>query len=901
MVTSILQRISNLLLIRKGEQQQVLYFLILFFFVGAGMALGRGTSEALFFKRYGIEYLPIMYIITSILLSSISLLYAAFVDRLPSEKFYKILFVVLAILLFMTWVSTAYAVTELVYPAFFLIYEVASELLLIHCAVYMNQNLVQTQSKRLAPIILAGHQIGIISGGILLAAASSHLGVENMILLWIALLFMSYITISIWHADNGISPYFRAGNKRTSRVTQSVEQITQGVKLIKTSRLLQASSFSLFFMVISVYVLAYSVNTIYTDKFVTEESLSSFFGILTAVTGALTLLIQLLFTNRLIRAQGIKRVNYIFPLTSICSFLTLLFSYAFPSAIMASFNKETLMPAFAIPVRNIFHTALPSQLQGRAQAVSVIIVIPLGLALAGVFLVFARDVEDAFYYLITGLLCSIAYLIFNNKMNRAYSQEILSNLRKCLFIPENNVKHLVNGNSDLIINELEQGLMSKEEDISLVYARVLIKNAPDRVQSLIPKRLSNASNSFKDQVIKLLQAAEVADLQDIVRNELGTGDAHLDATILRTLFYLRDPGQYNNISVLLENDDPRIKAAAIYGALHYPIPELADTAIEKWINMLDSVHVNYYIHAVELIVPEFNKHYLIPRLHNIIQQKLRHILKSGDITHIRIALKTLSTWPSGCYDDIEEIIINLSNSNDWRIRESCLNASHLLSERNRYRLQHDAIEDQHPNVRLSAVKLIAYSRHDDIAYIKDLLINRYSSSPKALQTMLEYLKNSGGDPKTMQAISIALARYALELDSAREYLKESNLEDTAGASLLLYALQERVKEMIDLSLFSIQSLDSDDNFAVIRAGLMSNDERQFSNACELLSLISNQELAELILTIFDAGGTINKSRHECIHFDSIDSLIKWLETRSDSWLKECTTYFSNTHNNQQHV
>ena len=146
-----LQRISNLLLIKNGEQQQVSYFIILFFFVGAGMALGRGASEALFFKRYGIEYLPLMYIITSVLLCSISLIYAAFVDRLPSEKFYKILFMVLAVLLLGNWYAASYSTTKLVYPAFFLLYEVASELLLIHCAVYMSQNLVQTQSKRLTP------------------------------------------------------------------------------------------------------------------------------------------------------------------------------------------------------------------------------------------------------------------------------------------------------------------------------------------------------------------------------------------------------------------------------------------------------------------------------------------------------------------------------------------------------------------------------------------------------------------------------------------------------------------------------------------------------------------------------------------------------------------------------
>ena len=53
-----MQRLTELLLIKHGERSQVFYFLILFFFIGTGMAIGRGASETLFFKRYGIEYLP---------------------------------------------------------------------------------------------------------------------------------------------------------------------------------------------------------------------------------------------------------------------------------------------------------------------------------------------------------------------------------------------------------------------------------------------------------------------------------------------------------------------------------------------------------------------------------------------------------------------------------------------------------------------------------------------------------------------------------------------------------------------------------------------------------------------------------------------------------------------------
>ena len=56
-------RLGSFLLIRQQEYRHVAYFFGLFFLIGGGMAMGRGTADALFFKRYGIEYLPVMYIV----------------------------------------------------------------------------------------------------------------------------------------------------------------------------------------------------------------------------------------------------------------------------------------------------------------------------------------------------------------------------------------------------------------------------------------------------------------------------------------------------------------------------------------------------------------------------------------------------------------------------------------------------------------------------------------------------------------------------------------------------------------------------------------------------------------------------------------------------------------------
>ncbi len=896
-----LQRISNLLLIKDGERKQIFYFLVLFFFVGAGMALGRGASEALFFKRYGIEYLPLMYIITGVLLCLISIIYAAYVDRLPAEKFYKILFVILAIALFGNWFAASYSTTQLVYPAFFLLYEVASELLLIHCVVYVNQNLVQTQSKRLTPIILAGHQIGVISGGVLLATVSPHLGVKNMMLLWMLLLSISYLIVRHWHKNNGVSPYFRAGRKGSSKLKQSITQLTQGVKLMKTSRLLRMSSFSLFFMVISVYILAFAVNNIYTEQFETEESLSAFFGILTAVTGTLALLIQLFITNRLIHKQGMRRVNYIFPLTSIFSYSFLLFSFALPTAIAASFNKETLMPAFAKPVQNIFSASLPAQLQGRAQAISVILVIPLGLACAGIFLLLVQNIENIHTFLIIGLASSIAYLIFNGEMNNAYAQEILSNLKKRLFIPDRHADHFLQGNQKGVIKSIEQGLMSDEDDISIVYAQVLSKSAPERAAKLIPQRMRSANNAVKDQMVKILQSTQSKSLGSSLIKELGKGDTQLDATILKALFHTRELEEKYRLSALLNHEEPRMKAAAIYGALHYPAPELIESAIAGWLILLKNDHANSYMPAVELLTAEFKALYLVPPLRSTVQQKLKQLLQGGDAHRIKLALEILSTWPANSFDEIRDTILALSTNEDWGIRNACTNASHLLSGSERKKLLSSSLEDQHPNVRSNAIKALVSSETNDIAYIKNLLTSKNRGSPRAVHTMLEYLMDAGADANTMQAISISLAQDARKLKLACLYLKEAGLEESREITLLMHVLEERVIDTTDLALFAIQTSDHEEDIAIIRAGLNSHDNRQFSNACELLSMITNKKLAVLLLPLFEESTSVKKTGHDNMPFDNINSLITWIHHQSDPWLIECTNYFSATLNSKAYV
>jgi len=84
-----LRRLTSFLLIKEQEQSEVLYFAVFFLLLGCGMALGPGTADALFFKRYGIEYLPIMYLLLAVLLLLLSTLTLPLLTSFLPNEFLK--------------------------------------------------------------------------------------------------------------------------------------------------------------------------------------------------------------------------------------------------------------------------------------------------------------------------------------------------------------------------------------------------------------------------------------------------------------------------------------------------------------------------------------------------------------------------------------------------------------------------------------------------------------------------------------------------------------------------------------------------------------------------------------------------------------------------------------------
>ena len=884
-----LNKIGKLLLVQDNEISHVRYFFFLFMLIGSGMALGRGTTDALFFKRYGIEFLPTMYIILGFFLSTVSIVYAAYSDRISSERFFYILLGTFIILLIGAWALMVFPLSDVVYPAYFLIYEIASELLLVHAALYLSQNFLSMQSKRLMPLIFAGTQIGVIIGGLFLAYAAPILGVQNILLIWCLILTTSMIFIFTWHKSHGVSPYYRPGSTSRNQLQQSVSALKQGLQYMGKSDMLRAMSFALFFMVITFYVLCYSVNIIYTKTFETEETLSSFFGILTAVYSASALLLQIFLTNRVLRKFGIKTVNLFFPLTSLLSYSALFFSFTLPAALIGSFNKDAIMPAFRNPVRNLFYAALPEHMHGRAHALSIAIVLPLALMVCGILLWVMQKIGNHHYFLAIGVSAAVLYLFFNFKMNHASVSEMLTNLKDKLFLPPNDTGQALKGSAENVLAEIKKGVFHKDDQICISFSIILIESFPEAATGIILERAKKSKSSTKDRLLNLLLPLNDELLQSFLLDNVKTSDNHLKATAYKMLFQLKTEKGKSLLKDALSDENPRIIAAGIVGVFNYKNTKLYANAIDRWNYLINNNDIQNNLAALDIFT------YL-----DFLQQQKGDLLAKYKVLIIKLlndvnehvvqcTLHILAKWPEQEFTEIEDKIYELYSSQDKKVRLSVINCSNILSKNKRDSLLTRALEDTSSEIRcLAADKLTATTMYPIEKLSLWLVVDR-KGSPRAQEAILQALQKLQPPIEVMQRVAMTLAQSGYIYSRALSMLRKYDGKKSAPTELMIYSLNERIREYVDLALMALEDLENPENIKIVRAGVKSADPRHINRACEALHHMKTKYVIEIIGNILE-NITYHKEKkngYQLQPFFNLPSLLLWCVRQDDPWLNLC--------------
>jgi hypothetical protein len=879
------QRVLQLFLIKPGERAQLGYFFIVFLILGAGLALGRGSADALFFKRYGIENLPAIYAMLAVVLGFGIVIYASWADQLSSERFLLTLTGILIAILFLCWQIMRDTGSSAIYPAYYMVFELASELLPLHFMLYIGQNFETLQAKRLMPVIFAGAQLGRMAGGVALAGIGPAVGMDNILLLWIALLAAVVVIVARRHRRVGMSPYYRGSRRSRQRWRRIIGQLREGVAFARESALVRAASWSLFFLVLTYYILNYAVNKVYIGSFPTEAELGRFFGLLAAGTSMLALFIQLFVTSRLVEAFGVKRINLVFPVSNLLVFGGLLLTFALPAAIVASISKDALMPAIRNPTRSLFFNILPDRIQGRARALSMAVLMPAGLALAGGLLYLVQQLEHIAYVLGAGAAAGVFYFFFNTRMNRAYGDTVLQTLRERVFVEsEDNAA----GNRDIrdaaFRQELEQGVRQPDDEIAVTCAELLMKSSPASGVDLVVRRLGSAGNPARDRLVRLIAEYNTGALWTYYNALPGDADNHLRATILLSLFDARLPEARETVAGALQSSNFRLAAAGIAGVYCYRLASLEEDAGARLRAMLADEQTGARLAALDVLArfPDTGQQHAV-------LQALRY-----PSDRVRLAaLQVLERWPDGAFPGLGAVLFSLYDSTSHQIRWRAVLSSRMLELAERQRLLTLALEDSHPRVQKEAVRLL-FGDDAEFCGVAVAWIQEHAGSPRAEATVLATLAARGVPLSTMRDIAAAKAQYALKLHQAINTLRRATPASNWLPSpyrLLFTVLRERLDQVIDLALSALKGIEGVETINVVRAGLRSGDRRQTANAREALCQLREANIAmtlEQVLRLEERDMAARPPRSATLA--EIRQMLAWCRTIPDTWMRECVRY-----------
>lgn len=878
------QALAKWLQIFPGEGKVVAYALALNFLLGIGMAIGSGSSESLFFKQFGVEYVPHTLFATALLLFFFGIIYAAVADRITHATLAIRLIALVTALLLALWLSMRAGGGRGAILGYYLCFTVTAELLISHSYQYFQGFFDATQGKRLVPLISAGQRLGGIAGGLLVGIMARHFPIENLILAWVVTLILSALLIASWHKGE---PRRSAGS--AMRRIGPLRSIGEGLRYARSSRFMQLTAAGVFGMMVLVSTQNYLASTVFTRHFADTRALAEFFGWYLVFVNTLTLVLQSAFTGRLLRKFGLKTMNLVFPLTSLATFGLMTLSASLGAAMLAQLNSRGLLRAFRHPVYNLYFHAIPAHLQGRASAMQVGLVVPLGMAASGLMLIWIPKEHVVDWLGLMGMGLSLAYLVIKIFKNRAYGESLGKLIRSQIFSPRleaiENLDKLDNRTLSKVADWLRN---AEDESIARGYVEILARGIPKKSGPILLSVANRFSGRFQEIILNHLVAMRPANWKTHARYCLAHGDRRLRCAALVALMPEAEAAELQWVKSQLSEDGPvRCKATALRVALLYGDVQLQAQAAQQMEKLLISADRYRVISALLALRYVADAKWIEP------VRALTHHQSSWVRAHALIVLGAMAKCsPLDLAAMAEQALGDASIS----VRVATVMVLGAIADPvHRMSLLLRAVHDEN-----HCVRRVAFEHAEKFESPSECLfaamLEKYGGDFEAQLLLLKMLAGTSG-PERKRSLKMVLEWNCMAAMEQQQLLIaldravfESGQENRMHFMFLREVLAEEVRRHLDLALRQLELLEEKLAAAGIRAAWESGNRRLRAAALESVWNWENEELVRRLLSVLEAqhNGNWQEVLPSGAHASGEDVMSKCRETGSP-WLRQCAT------------
>jgi HEAT repeat protein/ATP/ADP translocase len=582
-----MNRIGRLLKVRPEEGPLVILVAMLFACIQAGQGLGDNAASALFLLRFGVDFLPYMYIAVGILTFAITMAYSAGLGRFDKGKFFLWIIAVFGILLIVERAAILLSIPFL-YPTLWLTITAMGGILGTFVWNLAGEVCDARQAKRLFPLFTSAGILGSVIGNAVTGISAKWLGTDNLLILYVILLGIAfYLTRTISNS------YFRKEKTFRDKTSLWVD-LRSGFDFVRISPLMRLIAFSSILFSMLFFAIAFPFNKVITTSFPDEAGVAGFFGLFNSLTTTVTFLVSLFLANRIYTRLGIINGVFIMPLTYIFCFAVFISRYDLNGAVIARFAQLVILGGVAGTAWNALFNVVPSQKRGQVLAFNNGVPSQIGVMLSGVLLIVVEKVLTIQQIFMLGLLIALLCGKLIWQMRKAYAQALVEALRagRLEVFSASEVTFSGLQGDAAALNIAIRALQDPKATTRHLAAEMLGKMQAISAIPALTHLLTDPDADVRISAIAALGALRAKSVSEEIFNLINDPEEQIRAQALSVITQLEpDPSSslIEKITILLK-DDPSIvvQMQAVITLAKLGFGELAISNLSTWLNSTDS-------------------------------------------------------------------------------------------------------------------------------------------------------------------------------------------------------------------------------------------------------------------------------------------------------------------------
>lgn len=826
-----LKQVGRWLKIYEDEIYLFTWSVLLLFFIRSACTIFNNYSETAFLKRYGIEYLPIVYMINSLLTFAIMGRLAGPMKRLPGTKLlsYLLLFCGLLVAGLRFMVPLGF---DLLYPVLYIL-NIQFEVILILIFWNMGNDLFNTrQSKRIFPLITAGGVIGRIMGSFGTPFLSKAFTLDNLMFIYFGFTLIGALIAWRMGVHYPTLLVLQKNEAQEKTRTSIVREFRRMLPMIKTSTLLKIFIFLTLLPNLVIPILNYQFNFAVNQTFASEIGLVEFFGYFRGVINIISLVI-LLFIGRFYGRWGLPVFLMFHPVNYFIIFTAFFFRLNIFTAMYARLSTNIIRTTMNQPAMGILMGLFPGNQRAVVRPFLRGTVVRVGTLTGSAIILLTQDLFHPRYLSLIAMICVAGWIATTLFLKKQYAKILLDLISKNIL----DLKSMENKDVSRIFqgkdaeNQLkEQFLNARGEDV-LWYARLLKEQGHQNLDGLILSVLTNhppriqirllfhlSPNAGKEAVIK---AGEIADhknraLMKAIINMVNRLPSNLSLSFQKELFE--------------KASEPVVKALAVV-ALYQDNPDSYKPVIDAWLYSDSPVEKEAGVIAAgqtgdDVYIPELTCLLDKPETPEMLYNILRglHDLKAENFNQI---LEPYLTHPD---DILRRMALQLYEIHDTHDMKQVAQRMNDKTQR---------IE------RLAQQKLLNAGHQNPLLLLEALTLQQRKIR-RGIFKILEQL-----DIKELEVYRYARSQLRKAYGLLAEKKALASLPDSPEKALLMEHLEQKKLVRLKNILRVLAAQDKSGRMKIVRHGILSADPRERSNSVEAFEEITYPALSRLMVPLLE--------------------------------------------------